>query len=101
MNSNKKIISPINDYSCLHNKGSEFLYTPIENCVAYGIRKEFFNELLENPIAKRIKKKITQNYAELIQQTIHEHREEMAKNFENRIDYVDIKAYGVGKVKID
>lgn len=24
----------------------------------------------------------------------------MAKNFENRIDYVDIKAYGVGKVKI-
>ena len=24
----------------------------------------------------------------------------MAKNFENRIDYVDIKAYGVGKVKM-
>lgn len=25
----------------------------------------------------------------------------MAKNFQNRIDYVDIKAYGIGKVKID
>jgi len=25
----------------------------------------------------------------------------MVKNFENRIDYVDIGAYGVGKVKID
>jgi hypothetical protein len=59
MNSNKKVISPINDYSCINNKGSEFLYTPIEDCVAYGIRKEYFNELLENPIAKRIRKKIT------------------------------------------
>ena len=25
----------------------------------------------------------------------------MVKNFENRIDYVDIQAYGVGKVKIE
>jgi len=46
MNANKKIISPINDYSCLNNKYSEFLYTPIDNIEAYGIRKENFNELL-------------------------------------------------------
>lgn len=59
MATNKKIISPINDYSCVNNKGAEFLYTPIEDCTAYGIRKENFNELLQNPIAKKIKKKIT------------------------------------------
>jgi len=101
MSINKKIISPINDYSCLNNKNSEFLYTPIDKIEAYGIRKEYFNEILKMPIAKKIRKKITLNYAENIQVPLHEHREEMARNFENRIDYVDIQAYGVGKVKID
>ena len=101
MSINKKIISPINDYSCLNNKNSEFLYTPIDKIEAYGIRKEYFNELLSLPIAKKIRKKITLNYAEVIQEPLHEHREEMARNFENRIDYVDIEAYGVGKVKIN
>lgn len=30
MSGTKKIVSAINDYSCLHNKCSEFLYMPIE-----------------------------------------------------------------------
>ena len=29
------------------------------------------------------------------------HRSDMAKRFQNRIDYVDIKAYGVGKVHVE
>lgn len=35
----------------------------------------------------------------MIQDPLHEHRDEMASKFENRIDYVDISAYGIGKVK--
>lgn len=31
---------------------------------------------------------------------MHLHRDEMASKFESRIDYVDISAYGVGKVKV-
>jgi hypothetical protein len=54
------------------------------------MRKENFNELMNQPLAKKIRKKITLNYAEVIQEPLHEHREEMARNFENRIDYVDI-----------
>lgn len=46
MQANKKIISPINDYSCINNKCSEFLYQPIDKIEAYGIRKENFNEIL-------------------------------------------------------
>ena len=32
----------------------------------------------------------------MIQTPLHEHRIEMSKKFENRVDYVDITAYGVG-----
>jgi hypothetical protein len=66
MNANEKIISPINDYSCINKKCSEFLYQPIDKIEAYGMRKENFNEIMKNSFAKRIKKMITQNYSEII-----------------------------------
>lgn len=31
---------------------------------------------------------------------MHLHREDMASKFHSRIDYVDISAYGVGKVNV-
>ena len=43
MNQEKKIISAINDYSCLHNKCSEFLYMPVEFTEALAMRRENFN----------------------------------------------------------
>lgn len=96
----KKIVSPINDYSCLFNKCSEFLYKPIDFVEALSIRKENFNEQMEDPLAKRLKQNIMRKYKYVIQEPLHEHRDEMASRFENRIDYVDISAYGIGKVKV-
>ena len=53
------------------------------------------------PMAKVMKVEIAKRYKFIIQEPLHEHRDEMASKFENRIDYVDISAYGVGKVKVD
>lgn len=101
MSKTKKIISPINDYSCLSNKSSEFLYKPIEYVEALAMRKYNFNCLMQDPVAKRIKQEIAKTYKYVIQEPLHEHRDEMASKFENRIDYVDISAYGIGKVKVE
>lgn len=46
MSSEKRIICPINDYYCLFEKCSEFLYSPVNNVDALAIRKVNFNELL-------------------------------------------------------
>lgn len=51
MTKQKRIIAPINDYSSLFNKSSEFLYQPIEKVEALAIRRENFNEIIEDPIA--------------------------------------------------
>lgn len=62
----KKIASPINDYSCLFNKCSEFLYKPIDFVEALSIRKENFNDQMENPLAKRLKPNISRKYKYVI-----------------------------------
>ena len=101
MSKTKRIISPINDYSCISNKSSEFLYQPIEKAEALAIRREDFNTMLdEDPTAKKLKPFIAQNYKVTIQDPMHLHRDEMASKFESRIDYVDISAYGVGRVNV-
>lgn len=66
MSKNKRIISPINDYSCLCNKSSEFLYQPIDKVEAVAIRREHFNEIIEDPIANRIRPFIAKNYKYMI-----------------------------------
>lgn len=43
MSAEKRIICPINDYYSLFEKCSEFLYSPINNIDALGIRKVNFN----------------------------------------------------------
>lgn len=101
MSKNKRIISPINDYSCVSNKSSEFLYTPVEKVEALAIRREHFNVLMSDPIGKRMRPHIARNYKYLIQEPLYEHRSEMASKYENRIDYVDISAFGIGQVKVD
>jgi hypothetical protein len=42
MNKEKRIICPINDYSALFDKYSEFLYSPVDNIDALAMRKEHF-----------------------------------------------------------
>jgi hypothetical protein len=101
MSRQKRIVSPINDYSCLCNKSSEFLYQPIEKVEALAIRREHFNEVMNDPVATRMRPFIAKNYKEIIQEKLHTHRDDTASKFENRIDYIDISAYGIGKVKVN
>lgn len=101
MSKSKRVVSPINDYSCISNKSSEFLYKPIEKAEALAIRRENFNTLLNDPMASKLRPYIARNYKYTIQEPMHMHRDEMASKFESRIDYIDISAYGVGKVNVD
>lgn len=66
MSKDKKIISPINDYSCLTNKCSEFLYKPIDYVEALAMRKENFNLIMQNPLAKKMKPDIAKSYKYII-----------------------------------
>ena len=62
MSKEKKVISPINDYSCLTNKCSEFLYKPIDIVEALSIRKAPFHHIMNDPYAKFLKPEITRSY---------------------------------------
>jgi hypothetical protein len=42
MTKGKKIICPINDYSCIMNRVSEFLYKAIDYVEALSVRKDNF-----------------------------------------------------------
>ena len=100
MTKQRKTISVINDYSALNNKCSEFLYQPIDRVEAFGMRKENFNKVMKDPIGARMKMSIAKSYKYVIQEPLHEHRNDMAGKFQNRIDYVNISAYGFGKVQV-
>ena len=65
------------------------------------MRRENFNETMEEPMAKYLKQEIARIYKYVIQEPLHEHRDEMSQRFQNRIDYVNIAAYGIGKVTMD
>jgi len=101
MTKHKKVISVINDYSCLQDKCSEFLYKPVDRVEALAMRKENFNEVMRENEGKKLKKQIARNYKYIIQEPMYEHREEMVSRFQNRIDYINIQAYGIGLVNVD
>ena len=52
----------INDYSCLHNKSSEFLYKPIDVVEAFAIRREKFRIVMNHPQALKVKTYIAKYY---------------------------------------
>ena len=87
----------MNDYAIMHNKVSEFLYKPItEKLEGLGLRREVFIELSHNKFWKRTLKLQSKVYIKKVQKPLMDHREEMSKMFNNRIDYVDLSAFGVG-----
>ena len=87
----------MNDFAIIHNKVSEFLYKPItEKLEGLGLRREVFRELTQNKFWKRTLKLQSKVYIKKIQKPLMDHREEMSKMFNNRIDYVDLSAFGVG-----
>ena len=87
---------PINDYSCIMNRVSEFLYKPIDVVEGLAVRKENFQEMMQDPMAKKMLKQIKFAYKCQIQEPLQIHRDQTACLFENRIDYVDISAFGAG-----
>ena len=66
MTNEKKISAGINDYGCLENKCSEFLYTPIEMTEALAIRKFHFTNVIDNSTLRGLKRRISTNYKYLI-----------------------------------
>ena len=87
----------INDYALLVGKVSEFAYDPIiEHVEGLALRRVNFNELLEASYWKRLRDQWKQAYKRKIQAPLHEHREETVERFHNRLDQVDVRAFGVG-----
>lgn len=62
----KKKIGAINDYSCLKEKCSEFLYMPIDYVEAMVIRKGNFQEVMKTPFGKYLSKEIVSKYKYII-----------------------------------
>ena len=58
----KGIYPVINDYQCMYNKCSEFLYHPIEIVESFAMRKFRFKELLKLKPAKHMRGEIILNY---------------------------------------
>lgn len=86
--SNRQII--IGDFSCIHNKVSEFLYSPSEHVQGYAIKKSLFMKLIEDPIGKKIQQTIKKRYIQVIRNPLIKHREIQALKFKSRSDYVDL-----------
>lgn len=64
---NKRVFSVINDYQCLENKCSEFLYKAIDNVEALAIRKPNYNDVMESSSElKRMKPAILRNYKKAV-----------------------------------
>lgn len=86
----------VNDYAIIKNKVSEFLYQPIiENVDGYAIKRSVFQQLLEDPWWKRFVPLWVKTYQRKIQNIVLNHRLDMTNKFKNRIDYVDLGAFGV------
>ena len=66
MSREKRVNTGINDYSCLHNKCSEFLYMPVEYTEALAMRRENFSETMEHPMATYLKQEIARIYKYVI-----------------------------------
>lgn len=55
-----------------------------------------FKKLVEQPFFKKFLPSWNKEYIYRIQKKMVMHRQEMSENFDNRIDYVGLSAFGVG-----
>ena len=84
------------DFSTLNNKVSEYLYRAFKEIQGFAIKKEKFIDIFQDPTAQKIKPQINQKYISEIRGPVNKHRAMMSKKFSQRIDYVDLAAFGVG-----
>jgi len=86
----------IGDFACLTNKVSEWLYRVSETVTGLAIKKESFVQILEDKEGQLLVPKIKRYYRNNIREYCVQHREIQAMQFQSRIDYVDLSAFGVG-----
>ncbi len=87
----------INDFAMMQHKVSEFLYKPIlEEVNGYAIpREEWTNIMKQSFFKKNYKKLWCQKYIRTIMRPVNEHRSLTSEKFQNRIDYVELSAFGI------
>jgi hypothetical protein len=88
--------SVIGDFSCLHNKVSEFMYKPMDMISGFAIKKDKFAQVINDTLGKKLIPRVEKNYTNAIRTPVSAHREVTARKFQTRIDYVDLSAFGVG-----
>ncbi len=86
----------VGDFSLIHNKVSEFVYKPAEKIQGFAIKRANFISLIEKSYGKDLQTVIKKNYLENIRKPVCAHREIEARKFTNRMDFVDLTAFGVG-----
>ena len=81
----------------LTGKVSEYLYMPIiEHVNGLVLRRKSFVKLYdEHYWQSRFGNQICSNYIKNVRKIVNDHREQTSELFENRIDYVDMSAFGI------
>lgn len=80
----------------IENKVSEFVYKPAEKILGFAIKRANFINLIGKSYGKDLQTVIKKNYLENIRKPVCMHREIEARKFTNRMDFVDLTAFGVG-----
>jgi len=80
----------------IENKVSEFVYKPAEKILGFAIKRANFINLIGKSYGKDLQTVIKKNYLENIRKPVCTHREIEARKFTNRMDFVDLTAFGVG-----
>lgn len=83
----------------MYNKVSEFLYKAVDKATGFGIKKGNFMKCMNSKIGKYLVPQLKSEYNRKIRDILVAHREIEAKKMNNRMDHIDLQAYGVG-VKI-
>jgi hypothetical protein len=81
----------------INNKVSEFIYKPILDIVdGYAIHKNDWTLLFKIPFFYRnYSRPWCQKYVKTIKRSVEEHRSLTSEKFQNRIDYVELSAFGI------
>ena len=62
MGINRRRLIPINDYSCLVEYNSEFLYRAVNNLEGLAIKRKNWKNIMKHNLAKKMKCNILRNY---------------------------------------
>jgi hypothetical protein len=81
----------------LRNRVSEFIYMPVKDKVeGLSVNKSDWNKLFKISFFKKnYFRSWCENYVENIKRPVEEHRSLTSEKFKNRVDYVELSAFGV------